>query len=295
MEDSKSKADTANKNASSSSDATNKDDLTTNITTSLSAIAQAMETQTQLMRSLQPLLDSMRDLNEKLTGRNQCRRQFDYYEKFYASEKKRVEFIEAHLGSASEWYYIFMSEKQRENPDSELLLDELRKFHLTDLPDSLKLKRLKELKHKWGNASDFVTKFKLYATQLQIPEILQLELFEDRVHPLVKKKLLDLEPQRRTIDNYSSMLMTYDSERDRHLDFDPNKRKNNSADKEQRKKKKKFKSWKEHSSSRNDNNETYNKFKDNKSSMSQISNINHNKHIDTKNRMGPKNSKRDFQ
>ncbi|KAL6628069.1 hypothetical protein LY90DRAFT_503329 [Neocallimastix californiae] len=295
MEDSKSKADTANKNASSSSDATNKDDLTTNITTSLSAIAQAMETQTQLMRSLQPLLDSMRDLNEKLTGRNQCRRQFDYYEKFYASEKKRVEFIEAHLGSASEWYYIFMSEKQRENPDSELLLDELRKFHLTDLPDSLKLKRLKELKHKWGNASDFVTKFKLYATQLQIPEILQLELFEDRVHPLVKKKLLDLEPQRRTIDNYSSMLMTYDSERDRHLDFDPNKRKSNSADKEQRKKKKKFKSWKEHSSSRNDNNETYNKFKDNKSSMSQISNINHNKHIDTKNRMGPKNSKRDFQ
>jgi len=41
-----------------------------NITTSLSAIAQAMETQTQLMRSLQLLLDSMRDLNEKLTGRN---------------------------------------------------------------------------------------------------------------------------------------------------------------------------------------------------------------------------------
>jgi len=71
MEASKFKADTANKNASSSSDATNKDDLTTNITTSLSAIAQAMETQTQLMRSLQPLLDSMRDLNEKLTGRNQ--------------------------------------------------------------------------------------------------------------------------------------------------------------------------------------------------------------------------------
>ena len=187
-----------------------------------------------------------------------------------------------------------MSEKQRENPDLELLLDELRKFHLTDLPDSLKLKRLKELKHKWGNASDFVTKFKLYATQLQIPEILQLELFEDRVHPLVKKKLLDLEPQRRTIDNYSSMLITYDSERDRHWDFDPNKRKSNSADKEQRKKKK-FKSWKEHSSSRNDNNETYNKFKDNKNSMSQNSNINHNKHIDTKNRMGPKNSKRDFQ
>ncbi|KAG4091668.1 hypothetical protein H8356DRAFT_1407481 [Neocallimastix lanati (nom. inval.)] len=337
MEASKSKADTVNKNASSSSDTTNKDDLTTNITTCLSAIAQAMETQIQLMRSLQPLLDSMRDLNEKLTGRNQvsntsiknngdivitslevpsnhldninsfkgkdtdierffsmCRRQFDYYEKFYASEKRRVEFIEAHLGSASEWYYIFMSEKQRENPDSELLLDELRKFHLTDLPDSLKLKRLKELKHKWGNASDFVTKFKLYATQLQIPEILQLELFEDRVHPLVKKKLLDLEPQRRTIDNYLSMLMTYDSERDRHWDFDPNKRKSNSADKEQRKKKK-FKSWKEHSSSRNNNNETYNKFKDNKNSMSQNSNINHNKHIDTKNRMGPKNSKSDFQ
>ncbi|KAL6620950.1 hypothetical protein U3516DRAFT_863551 [Neocallimastix sp. 'constans'] len=306
MEASKSKADTVNKNASSSSDTTNKDDLTTNITTCLSAIAQAMETQIQLMRSLQPLLDSMRDLNEKLTGRNQgkdtnierffsmCRRQFDYYEKFYASEKRRVEFIEAHLGSASEWYYIFMSEKQRENPDSELLLDELRKFHLTDLPDSLKLKRLKELKHKWGNASDFVTKFKLYATQLQIPEILQLELFEDRVHPLVKKKLLDLEPQRRTIDNYLSMLMTYDSERDRHWDFDPNKRKSNSADKEQRKKKK-FKSWKEHSSSRNNNNETYNKFKDNKNSMSQNSNINHNKHIDTKNRMGPKNIKSDFQ
>ncbi|KAG4102960.1 hypothetical protein H8356DRAFT_1359205 [Neocallimastix lanati (nom. inval.)] len=26
-----------------------------------------------------------------------CRRQFDFYEKFYASENKRVEFIEAHL------------------------------------------------------------------------------------------------------------------------------------------------------------------------------------------------------
>ena len=31
-----------------------------------------------------------------------CRRQFDFYEKFYASENKRVEFIEAHLGSAYE-------------------------------------------------------------------------------------------------------------------------------------------------------------------------------------------------
>jgi len=87
-----------------------------------------------------------------------------------------------------------MSEKKRVNPDSDLLPDELRKFYLTDLPDSFKFKRLKELKYKWGNAAYFITKFKLYATQLQIIDILQLELFEDRVHPLVKKKLLDLEP-----------------------------------------------------------------------------------------------------
>ena len=71
MEGNKSKANTVNnKNATSSSEATNKDDFTMNITTSLSAVALAMETQTQLMRSLQPLLNSMFDLREKLTGRN---------------------------------------------------------------------------------------------------------------------------------------------------------------------------------------------------------------------------------
>ena len=172
-----------------------------------------------------------------------CRRQFGYYEKFYVSEKKRVEFIEAHLGTASEWYYTYMCDKQNEHPDSESLLSELKKFHLTDLPDSLKFKRLKELKHKWGNASDFVTKFKLYATQLNIPEIVQLELFEDRVNPLVKKKLQDLEPQRRTIETYSSMLMTYDNERDRHWNFEQPKRKNSFREEDQGKRKK-FKSWK---------------------------------------------------
>ena len=118
-----------------------------------------------------------------------CEKQFTYYVNFYSSEKKRVEFIETHLGSATEWYYTFLSSKQKENPDSQQLLKELENYYLTNLPDSLKFKRLKGLSHKWGNAVDFVTKFKLYATQLQIPEIIQLELFEDRVHPLVKKKL----------------------------------------------------------------------------------------------------------
>ena len=56
-----------------------------------------------------------------------------------------------------------MNEKQRENPYSNLLLDEFKKFHLIDLPDLLKLKRLKELKHKWDNVTNFVTKFMLYA------------------------------------------------------------------------------------------------------------------------------------
>ena len=149
-----------------------------------------------------------------------CEKQFKYYVRFYSTEEKRVEFIESHLGPASEWYFTFLGNKQKENPNSKLLLDELERYYLTNLPDSLKLKRLKELSHKWGNAVDFVTRFKLYSTQLQIPEILQLQFFEDRVHPLVKRKLMDLEPQRRTIENYSQMLISYDNERDRHWDFE---------------------------------------------------------------------------
>ncbi|OUM62321.1 hypothetical protein PIROE2DRAFT_61975 [Piromyces sp. E2] len=78
-----------------------------------------------------------------------CKRQFGFYTNFYKSEKKRVEFIEAHLGSASEWYYIFMSEKQREEPNSGLLLEELAKYFSTNIPDNLKLSRLLKLSHRW--------------------------------------------------------------------------------------------------------------------------------------------------
>ncbi|OUM57846.1 hypothetical protein PIROE2DRAFT_64776 [Piromyces sp. E2] len=146
------------------------------------------------------------------------KRQFGFYTNFYKSEKKKVEFIEAHLGSASEWYYIFMSEKQREEPNSGLLLEELAKYFSTNIPDNLKLSRLLKLSHRWGNAVEFVTKFKLYSTQLAIPNVLQIRLFEERVNPLVKKKLMDLEPKNRTIENYSEMLITYDTERERHWD-----------------------------------------------------------------------------
>ncbi|OUM56399.1 hypothetical protein PIROE2DRAFT_19007 [Piromyces sp. E2] len=103
-----------------------------------------------------------------------CKRQFGFYTNFYTLEKKRVEFIEAHLGSASEWYYIFMSEKQREKPNSGLLLGELAKYFSTNIPDNIKLNCLLKLSHRWGNAVEFVTKFKLYSTQLAIPNVLQI-------------------------------------------------------------------------------------------------------------------------
>jgi len=175
-----------------------------------------------------------------------CQRQFRYYLNFYSTEIKRVEFIESHLGPASEWYYLFLSEEQKNNPNSELLLKDFTEYYLTKSPDTLKLRRLTNLTRKWGNAVEFVTKFKLYANKLQIPEILQLQYFEERVQPLVRRKLMDLEPRSRTIENYYQMLMTYDSERDRH--WTPEQLKNNRSlphkqDKQEWKDKKKPNSW----------------------------------------------------
>ncbi|OUM62324.1 hypothetical protein PIROE2DRAFT_11425 [Piromyces sp. E2] len=143
-----------------------------------------------------------------------CEKHISYFFNFYSSEKKRVKFIEAYLGPASEWYFTFLGKRQKENPDSQLLLDE------------------------WGNAVEFVTRFKLYATQLQIPEIL-LQFFEDRVHPLVRRKLMDLEPQRRNIENYSQILISYDNEKDRHWNLE--NKKNNSSDELKTNKNKKHK------------------------------------------------------
>ena len=238
------------------------------IIATLDLLTKAISTQSEMLKSLTPVLDSLSTISERtLVNRSpsqsistdddgnvvltsydvpsnhfdntnafkgkdtdverfltMCEKQFKYYVKFYSTEEKRVEFIESHLGPASEWYFTFLGNKQKENPNSKLLLDELEKYYLTNLPDSLKLKRLKELTHRWGNAVDFVTRFKLYSTQLQIPEILQLQFFEDRVHPFVKRKLMDLEPQRRTIENYSQMLISYDNERDRHWDFEKSKK-----------------------------------------------------------------------
>eukprot|EP00833_Pecoramyces_ruminatium_P018190 jgi/Orpsp1_1/1192222/evm.model.d7180000091477.1 len=231
------------------------------VTATLDLIAKAINSQSELMKNLIPLLNAVSEkalyqkdsTNPVSTDNNgnvvmtsydvpsnhfddtnafkgkdtdverfitMCEKQFNYYVNFYASEKKRIEFIEAHLGPASEWYFTFHGNKQKEDPNSGQLLEELEKNYLTNLPDSLKLKRLEELSHKWGNAVDFVTKFKLYATQLKIPEILQLQFFEDRVHPWVKRRLMDLEPNRRTIENYSQMLINYDNEKDRYWNFD---------------------------------------------------------------------------
>ena len=201
-----------------------------------------------------------------------------------------------------------MSGKQIEHPDSKLLLGEFKKFYLTDLPDSLKFKRLKELNHKWGNASEFVAKFKLYATQLKIPEIVQLELFEDRVNPLVKRKLQDLEPQRRNIDTYSSMLMTYDNERDRHWSFESMKRKNPLPEEEQsRKKRARFRKNKQSNAfnenwKNNEKNSTGNNFQKANYNTNIKSNNNYNNYNRNfksneinKGQNDSKNSKKDFQ
>jgi len=201
-----------------------------------------------------------------------------------------------------------MSGKQIEHPDSKLLLGELKKFYLTDLPDSLKFKRLKELNHKWGNASEFVAKFKLYATQLKIPEIVQMELFEDRVNPLVKRKLQDLEPQRRNIDTYSSMLMTYDNERDRHWSFESMKRKNILPEEEQsRKKRARFRKNKQSNAfnenwKNNEKNSTGNNFQKANYNTNIKSNNNYNNYNRNfksneinKGQNDSKNSKKDFQ
>ena len=134
-------------------------------------------------------------------------------------------------------------------------MKELESYYLTNLPESLKFKRLKELSHKWGNAVDFVTKFKLYATQLKLPEIFQVELFEDKVHPMIKKKFLNLEPERRTIENYSKMLIAYDNEKERHWDLENHKRKNNYSNLHQHKK---FKPWNKNNNSKNKGNNNNN-------------------------------------
>lgn len=215
-----------------------------------------------------------------------CKRQFNYYDKFYSSEKKRVEFIESHLGSASEWYYTFLSQTQNDKPNSEILLQELTKYYSTSIPDSLKLRRLLNLKHKWGNAVDFATKFKLYSTQLQIPEILQLRLFEDRVNTLVKNKLMNLEPTHRTIENYSRLLITYDNERDRHWSAESLKRDNSQVSGKETRSKKKFKPWYGNKDSSTANGKTveYSRnYNNNNNNSNNYNNNNNKKHNNTNN------------
>lgn len=99
-----------------------------------------------------------------------------------------------------------MSQSQNEKQDSEILLEELQKYYSIETPDSLKLWKLLNIKRKWGNAVDITIKFKFFSTQLQIPNIRQ---FEDRIQPLVKNKLMNLEPSNRKIEIYSRMLVTY--------------------------------------------------------------------------------------
>jgi len=80
----------------------------------------------------------------------------------------------------------------------------------------MKWTNLISLEHKWGKSVDFVTKFRLYSTQLKLPEVVQLQIFEDRINPLIRTKLINLPTNERNIENYCKTLMTYDSERDRH-------------------------------------------------------------------------------
>ncbi|OUM56335.1 hypothetical protein PIROE2DRAFT_65590 [Piromyces sp. E2] len=147
-----------------------------------------------------------------------CRRQFHYYDSYYSNEKKRVEFIESHLGPATTWFHAMYEEDQLLNLDSKTILDDLTSYYFTDLPEVLKLRKLRKLSHKWGNAVDFIAKFKLYSKSLNIPEILQLEFFEEQVQPLVKKKLLELDPNKRNMETYCRMLVNLDCNRERFWD-----------------------------------------------------------------------------
>ncbi|KAG4097691.1 hypothetical protein H8356DRAFT_1330863 [Neocallimastix lanati (nom. inval.)] len=164
------------------------------------AIPIYIETQTPLMRrSLQSLLDLMRchqknnddmvitSLDGKVTD----------IESFFFNVPPPVRLQRENS---------MLLQKKEKGKRVELIetssLTNFRKFHLTDLPDSLKLKRTKRnLNLSGGNAC-------------------QLH-YQTAFHPLVKKKLLDWEPhQRRTIDNRSSY--AYDIRQERKL---------NSADK----------------------------------------------------------------
>ena len=152
--------------------------------------------------------------------RTMCDRQFSFYNAFCSEEKKRVEFIEAHLGPATEWYHSVLGEEQIKKPNSKKILDELSAYYFTDLPEALKLRKLRKLQHKWGNSVDFVAKFKLYSKSLDIPEIIQLQFFEEQVQPQVRKRLLDVDPSKRSIELYYKMLVNYDCNRERYWDSD---------------------------------------------------------------------------
>ena len=93
---------------------------------------------------------------------NICERQFKFYVNFYSSGKKKVEFIESHLGPAFDWYYMFLGESQKIKPGASLVLTGLSDYYLNQTPASMKWTNLISLEHKWGKSVDFVTKFRLY-------------------------------------------------------------------------------------------------------------------------------------
>ncbi len=74
---------------------------------------------------------------------NMCKRQFKFYQEFYKNEKRRIEYIEANIGEASNWYYSFCYDKQVADPNSERFFEELTQYYITSVPIDLTMCNVK--------------------------------------------------------------------------------------------------------------------------------------------------------
>lgn len=131
---------------------------------------------------------------------------------FEDDEAAKVFIIEDHLiDDAQRWYYMEEKLLQRENPNVERLLENLKKEFPSMFSSDYCKTRLLKLKHEWGNSYEFLGEFYRLTRILKLDDTVKKILLMQMVKPSVREAMYDIENKDDTFENYVEMLRKCDT------------------------------------------------------------------------------------
>ena len=134
-----------------------------------------------------------------------------YSNEFNGDESTKVYIIEDHLkGDAQRWYFMEEKIRQRADPNSIRLLENLRTEFPSMFSEDYCRTSLLKLRHEWGKAYEFMAEFNRLTRVLKLDDPTKKVLLMQEVKPSVREAMYDIDDKNSQYHEYVDVLMKCD-------------------------------------------------------------------------------------